>query len=201
MPAVLHALAWLLMIAAMMLPTVLPLLGVVQRVASGRRDAGAVIALLVAGYSLAWTAFGTLAFGVDALIRDAGAVRRRSRRTGPGSAQPCWQSPGLPFSALQEYRCLDRCRTPFGFVLQHWHGRSAARDGLRIGVMHGVFCVGCCWALMLVMFVVGMGNLGWMLLLAALMAAEKNLPHGHRIAAPVGIGLLAWATALAVAHA
>jgi len=59
-----------------------------------------------------------------------------------------------------------------------------------VGFDHGVFCVGCCWALMLVTFVVGMGNLGWMLLLAALMAAEKNLSAGRRLAAPVGITLL-----------
>jgi len=63
-----------------------------------------------------------------------------------------------------------------------------------------VFCVGCCWALMLLMFVVGTGNLGWMLLLAAVMAAEKNLPWGRRLRTPLGVGLVAWAGAIAYSH-
>ena len=69
------------------------------------------------------------------------------------------------FSALK-YRCLDRCRTPFAFVDPHWRGVSARPRRLALGLSHGLFCVGCCWALMLLMFVVGMGNLGWMLVLA-----------------------------------
>jgi predicted metal-binding membrane protein len=71
---------------------------------------------------------------------------------------------------------------------------------LRIGVDHGVFCVGCCWALMLCMFVVGTGSLGWMLALAALMAAEKNLPGGARLRAPIGLGLLGAAVLIVVGH-
>jgi predicted metal-binding membrane protein len=195
--AVFHSGAWLLMIAAMMLPTVLPLLAVVQRVAAGRPDAGVVIALVVAGYAIAWSAFGMLAFSVDALVRDTAGRSAWLATHGPLlGAAVLGMAGAFQFSSLK-YRCLDRCRTPFGFVNQYWRGRHAALDGLRIGVMHGLFCVGCCWALMLVMFVVGMGNLAWMLVLAALMAAEKNLPYGRRIAAPVGFGLLAWAAALA----
>ena len=104
------------------------------------------------------------------------------------------------FSALK-YRCLERCRSTFGFVSSHWHGRRPRLEALRLGIDHGAFCVGCCWALMLVMFVVGMGNAGWMLALAALMAVEKNLPGGHRVRTPLGLGLIAWAAAIVVAHA
>ncbi len=95
-----------------------------------------------------------------------------------------------------KYRCLDKCRTPYGFVMQHWRGRRPRWDSLALGLHHGMFCVVCCWALMLLMFVVGTGSVGWMLLLAAAMAAEKNLPWGRRLAAPLG-GLLLCA-ALAV---
>ena len=70
------------------------------------------------------------------------------------------------FSALK-YRCLEQCHTPFAFVAARWHGVAPAREAWRLGVDHGLFCVGCCWALMLLMFVVGMGSLGWMLALAA----------------------------------
>ena len=75
-----------------------------------------------------------------------------------------------------------------------------AREAFRLGVDHGVFCVGCCWALMLCMFVVGTASIGWMLVLAALMAAEKNLPGGTYLRLPVGLGLLAVAGAIVVAH-
>jgi predicted metal-binding membrane protein len=103
------------------------------------------------------------------------------------------------FSALK-YRCLEQCHTPFAFVASRWHGRSPLREAWRLGVDHGVFCVGCCWALMLLMFVVGTGSLGWMLVLAAVMAAEKNLPWGRRLRTPLGVGLVAWAGAIAIAH-
>jgi predicted metal-binding membrane protein len=103
------------------------------------------------------------------------------------------------FSALK-YRCLERCRTPFGFVNAHWQGRRPYTESLRLGAAHGLFCVGCCWALMLVTFVVGMGNVGWMLALAAAMAAEKNLPIGARLRTPLGVGLIAWGIGIAVAN-
>lgn len=195
--AAFHGGAWLLMIAAMMLPTVLPLVDLVARIAAGRKNGALVIALVVLGYALAWTGFGVVAFVVDAGVR-AGAARS-TWFTAHGAllgGVVLGAAGAFQFSELK-YRCLDRCRTPFGFVNQHWHGRRPLRDALRIGLAHGVFCVGCCWALMLVMFVVGMGNLGWMLLLAALMAAEKNLPGGRWISAPVGVALLGSAALLA----
>jgi predicted metal-binding membrane protein len=101
------------------------------------------------------------------------------------------------FSALK-YRCLERCRTPFGFINSRWQGRRPLLESFRLGLDHGLFCVGCCWALMLVTFVVGMGNIGWMLAIAAAMAAEKNLPWGARVRTPLGLALLAWAAAIAV---
>jgi len=82
------------------------------------------------------------------------------------------------------------------FVIEHWRGRSQAWQAFLLGAHHGLFCVGCCWALMLLMFAVGAGSLGWMLLLAAVMAIEKNLPWGRRLSAPLGVALLAWAALL-----
>jgi predicted metal-binding membrane protein len=199
-PALLYAGAWLLMIVAMMLPTTLPLLGVFARITAQRSDAGLLLGLVVFGYVAAWSGFGLIAHGADAALHDLvagsgwltvhGWVIGALVLAGAGAFQ---------FSSLK-YRCLERCRTPFGFVNARWRGIAPAREALRIGFDHGLFCVGCCWALMLVMFVVGMGNLGWMLVLAALMAAEKNLPWGRRLATPVGIGLIAWAALTVVPH-
>jgi len=193
------------MIAAMMLPTVIPLLGLFRRIVRERTDAGALLAAVTLGYLAAWMAFGIVAHGLDAIVRALAArddwfVLHGDRVAAAVlvGAAILVAAGAFQFSALK-YRCLERCRTPFAFINERWHGLRPAREAFRIGLDHGVFCVGCCWALMLVMFVVGMGNLGWMLLLAAAMAAEKNLPWGRRLRAPVGLGLIAWGGALAVA--
>ena len=104
------------------------------------------------------------------------------------------------FSALK-YRCLEQCHTPFAFVASRWHGRAPGREAFRLGVDHGVFCIGCCWALMLCMFVVGTASVGWMIALAGVMAVEKNLPGGTRLRLPIGLGLIGAAGAVVVAHA
>ena len=199
-PALLHAAAWLLMILAMMLPTTLPLLRVFSGVTEARANHARLVALCALGYVAAWSAFGLVAHAADSSIHTAVAASGWLTAHGWVIGTLVLAAAGaFQFSALK-YRCLDRCRTPFGFVNARWSGRAPAREALRIGFDHGLFCVGCCWALMLVMFVVGMGNLGWMLVLAALMAAEKNLPVGRRLAAPVGVGLLAWAALTAAAN-
>lgn len=199
-PALLHAAAWVLMIAAMMLPTTYPLLAMFRRIVAGRPDEPRLTSLVVAGFVLAWLAFGLAAHAADAGLT---LVAERS----PGFVGQGWivgaavlAGAGLfQFSALK-YRCLEQCRTPFAFVASRWHGRAPAREAFRLGVDHGLFCVGCCFALMLVMFVVGTANIGWMIALAALMAAEKNLPGGTRLRLPIGLGLLASAAVVTLAN-
>lgn len=200
LPALVYALAWLLMITAMMLPTTLPLLGIFGRVVAGRPDAGGLLARVVTGYAIAWFGFGLLAHGLDSLLHAAAA--QSGWLAGRGwviGAAVLAGAGAFQFSALK-YRCLERCRTPFAFVNERWHGRSPRREALTIGIDHGIFCVGCCWALMAVMFVAGMGNLGWMLVLAAAMAAEKNLAWGRQLRTPLGLGLIAWAGILAATN-
>jgi predicted metal-binding membrane protein len=96
-----------------------------------------------------------------------------------------------------KYRCLDRCRAPLSFVLGHWRGGNAQRQALVIGAHHGIYCVGCCWALMLLMFIVGTGSVGWMLLLGAVMAIEKNLSSGRLLGKAVGGALIVGAAIVA----
>ena len=199
-PALSYALAWLLMIAAMMLPTTLPLLTLFRRIVGARADGAALVGAVAAGYVIAWLLFGLVAYAADVFVRDLAArsgwlvahgwVIGSAVILGAGAFQ---------FSDLK-YRCLERCRTPFGFVNTHWRGRHPVPEALRLGFDHGVFCVGCCWALMLVTFVVGMGNIGWMLVLAAAMAAEKNARWGARLRTPFGIALIAWGLAIAVSQ-
>jgi predicted metal-binding membrane protein len=200
-PLVLHALAGVLMIAAMMLPTTYPVLSIFRTITRGRADGGRLVARVIAGFFAAWFVFGAIAHVVDGAIawiavRD-GWLALHGWVFGAGvlAAAGLFQ-----FSALK-YRCLEQCHTPFGFVASRWHGRAPAREAFRLGVDHGVFCVGCCWALMLCMFVVGTASVGWMLALAALMALEKNLPGGTRLRLPIGMGLVASAGAIVAAHA
>jgi len=195
-PVVLHAAAWVLMIAAMMLPTTFPLLAMFRRITGARPDAGRLAGLVVLGFVATWLAFGIVAHLVDAGIRWAASGSGWFVAHGAWFGAAVLAGAGLfQWSALK-YRCLDECRTPFGFVASRWHGVSPSREAFRIGIDHGIFCVGCCWALMLTMFVVGIGSVGWMLALAALMAAEKNLPFGRRLRTPVGLGLLAGSVAV-----
>ena len=197
-PALAYAFAWVLMIAAMMLPTTLPLLALFRRIAGSRPDVDRLVAAVAAGYAAAWVAFGVVAYVLDAAVRETAARSGWLVVHGWVVGSAVLAGAGLfQFSALK-YRCLDRCRTPFGFVSSHWRGRRPRAEALRLGFDHGLFCVGCCWALMLVTFVVGMGNVGWMLVLAAAMALEKNAPWGARVRAPLGIALIAWGLGIAV---
>jgi predicted metal-binding membrane protein len=198
--ALLYGAAWILMTAAMMLPTTLPLFDAFERVSAGRTDQGRLLALLGLGYMTVWGAFGLLAHPLHAAVLNVVAST-------PTLAFHSWLigavTIGLAgvfqFSPLK-YRCLEKCRTPLSFVIEHWRGQAHARQAFALGAHHGLFCLGCCWALMLLMFAVGTGSLGWMLLLAAVMAIEKNVRWGKRLSAPLGAALLAWALALVATH-
>jgi predicted metal-binding membrane protein len=200
-PALLYVAAWILMTAAMMLPTTLPILEMFRRIVADRADSTRLIALVVLGYLAAWFGFGVVAHVVDALLHAAG--ERTSWFLADGwivGAVVLAGAGAFQFSALK-YRCLDKCRTPLGFIVERWRGLAPGREALKLGLDHGLFCVGCCWALMLLMFVVGTGSVGWMLALAAVMAAEKNLPRGRRLSAPLGVALFVASAAVVVSNA
>jgi predicted metal-binding membrane protein len=92
--------------------------------------------------------------------------------------------------------CLERCRSPIGFVIQHWRGARRAFRAFGLGVRYRIFCVGCCWALMLLMFAAGAVDLGWMPALGAVMFVEKAVEWGRWITALVGVLLTLWGLAL-----
>jgi predicted metal-binding membrane protein len=196
LPGLLYVSGWVLMIAAMMLPTTLPLLAIFARLTQGRADRSGLMALLVLGYLSIWVAFGLAAHLLDLVLNRI--VLGSAFLTFNGwviGALVLALAGAFQFSALK-YRCLDRCRTPFSFVNEHWRGYAVRRQSFLLGVHHGIFCVGCCWAIMLLMFVVGTGSVGWMLAIGAVMAIEKNVAWGRRLSTPLGIGLLAWSGAV-----
>ena len=191
MPALLYGTGWLLMSAAMMLPTTAPLIRLFDRMIAERADRTLLHGLLIGGYLSAWAGFGVIAHLLDRVLHATldDWTWFATHSYVPGAAILALAG-AFQFSALK-YHCLDKCRTPFGFLTSHWHGPRPWREAFQLGLAHGVYCVGCCWALMLMMFVVGTGSLAWMLLLGLAMAVEKNHPWGRRLSAPLGGALLA----------
>ena len=184
------------MSAAMMLPTTLSLIRLFDRMIAGRRDGAVLHGLLIAGYLLAWSGFGIAAHILDwSLHRGLNGWGWLAQRPWVPSAVVLAFAGAFQFSSFK-YHCLDKCRTPVGFITRHWHGPRPWREALTLGLSHGLYCVGCCWLLMLLMFVVGIGNLGWMLVLGLIMATEKNHSWGRRLSAPLGGALLTAAAML-----
>ena len=200
-PALLYGVAWILMTTAMMLPTTLPLFNAFDRLTAQRADHGRLLVLLGLGYITVWGGFGLAAHVLHAallsLVRSVPALAWHGWLIG---AAIIALAGAFQFTSLK-HRCLEKCRTPLSFVIEHWRGHAQARHAFALGAHHGLFCVGCCWALMLLMFAVGTGNLGWMLLLAAVMAIEKNVRWGRRLSTPLGAALLSWSAIMVVTHA
>jgi len=189
--------AWQVMIAAMMLPSSLPLIRLFHVVSEAQPTAGVVRAAFLGGYVLVWTGFGTIAFLGDLVIH-------RGVYSWPWLAARPWIIAGgvlviagtFQFSDLKD-ACLKQCRNPGAFLLQHY--RRGVGQGFRLGRDHGLFCLGCCWAIMLVSFAAGVANLAWMVILTVLMVFEKTGKNGDRGVVPIGIGLFALG-ALVLAH-
>ena len=181
-------LSWQVMTVAMMLPSSMPMIKLV--VYAGRKQERPVVIPLafLAGYAVIWTAFAGGAFLGDTLVHQLVALW-------PWLAAHSWFIGAVTFfiaglfqfSSLKEH-CLDMGRTPPGFFMHHY--RKGAGTAWQLGLRHGRFCLGCCWALMLVMFGVGVGNLAGMAALTGVMVIEKTVPGGKRLSPLVGIVLL-----------
>lgn len=181
---------WQLMTAAMMLPASLPMIAMFGRIARRASHSRQRFGVFLLGYFAIWTGFA-----VVALVGDAG-VHWLDDNVGTIGDRP-WLIGGavlvaagaFQFSDLKE-KCLDACRDPMAFLWQHYIAGS--RSAWHLGIRHGLFCLGCCWALMLTMFAVGMGNLVWMVALTGIMVMEKVTRYGNRMAVPVGAVLILW---------
>jgi predicted metal-binding membrane protein len=194
---VLFLLAWQAMVAAMMLPSSLPMVVLFHRVVAGQPRPGRALAAFLGGYALIWTAFGWAAFCGDGTIHyavDHSAWLRGHTWLISGGVLAL--AGAFQFSALKE-RCLTVCRHPYGYLLEHY--RRGPGGAFALGRRHGLFCLGCCWALMLLMFAAGVANLWWMAGLTALMAYEKTGARGARAVPVAGVVLLVWA-AVVLAH-
>jgi predicted metal-binding membrane protein len=165
--------AWTVMMAAMMLPSTSPLV-----LLYARQSTATSSALLTAGYVAVWAGVGLAAYGIDMRLPDPSNRVVGAVLIGAGLYQL------TPLKTA----CLKRCRNPADFLVTHWRrGRAGA---LRLGVEHGAYCVGCCWALMGVLIVAGSMSLAWVVAIALVVAGEKLLPAGQLLGRLGGVGLL-----------
>ena len=189
-------LAWQVMLTAMMLPSSLPLVRLFARASARQPRPRAAMAGFLGGYALVWGTFGALAFvfdiGVHATVDASPWLQAHDWILGAGVLL---LAGAFQFSSLK-YACLDKCRHPAQFMRRFY--RRGARGGLQLGVRHGAFCLGCCWALMLVMFSVGVASLVAMAFLTVLMVYEKTQPLGRQVVPVAGMTLFAMALLTAV---
>ena len=176
---------WVVMMAAMMFPSVAPTAALYARMARARRSLAPLA--FAGGYLLTWAAAGVLAFAISDLGGAALGGFLAWDRAGR------WLAAGvLAVAALYELTplkdvCLGKCRSPLGFLLGSW--RDGLRGALEMGVKHGAWCVGCCWALMAALFALGVMSLAWMAFIAGLIALEKLVPW-KRVGTLATAGLL-----------
>ncbi|HEU0113937.1 MAG TPA: DUF2182 domain-containing protein [Thermomicrobiales bacterium] len=198
--------AWTVMMAAMMFPAAAPMLVMFHRLSAQRRAQGAPFVstwVFVAGYLLVWAAAGVVVYWLIQLASDA------ATRLGAGD-RATWAPIALGATLIVagvyqltplKRMCLGHCRSPLSFVMTHW--REGRFGALRMGVAHGLYCLGCCWALFAVLVAAGVMSLAWMLLLTLVVFLEKVAPQGQRAAAAVGgafilLGILVAAGAAAM---
>ncbi|MFI4974171.1 MAG: DUF2182 domain-containing protein [Caulobacterales bacterium] len=179
---------WTLMMVAMMLPSAAPMILLYARVAGGARAKGGALAptLLFAGvYLLVWAAFSLVAAAAQTGLAAAGAISATRLALGDGRiAGVLLLAAGAYQLTPLKHACLGQCRAPLRFVMQHW--RPGWRGALMLGLRHAAYCVGCCWALMALLFVGGVMSLAWVAILALIVLAEKVAPLGQRGAWAIG---------------
>jgi predicted metal-binding membrane protein len=187
---------WASMMAAMMLPAAAPMIlmfGTVYRSKRARGGAFVPTWVFVAGYLVVWTGVGVYAWGLGELGAGMDKSVPALRELGPRLAALAMLAAGIYQLTRLKERCLSHCRSPLAFVMNHW--RDGAGGAFRMGVEHGLYCVGCCWLLFLLLVVVGLASLPWMGLITLIVLAEKLLPNGRAVtlgvaALLVGLGLL-----------
>jgi len=200
MGAGLFLVTWLLMMVAMMFPSVAPMTLAFASMTRLRGDASAATVVFVLGYLAVWALSGLVPLGVQQAINQIWMS--------PPSWLPRAGGAVIIVAGLYQFTplkdtCLHVCRSPLGFVMTHNFG-GGLPAALRAGASHGLYCVGCCWALMAVLAVLGLMNLAWMAVIAAVFFTEKNVHRGDVLPRVVGaaciaggLAILAWPILLA----
>jgi predicted metal-binding membrane protein len=192
---------WVTMMAAMMLPSVAPMVLIFTRISRERHRQGRAgfvpTWVFLVGYLAAWTAYGLLAYGVFRLVTALDSGFLAWDEAGPYVAGGAIAAAGLYQLTPLKDLCLRHCRGPMHFILHGWReGRTGA---LRMGVEHGLYCVGCCWGLMVILFAVGVMSVFWMAAVAGIIFAEKVFPYGLRLSRVFALAFVAFGIWIAAA--
>jgi predicted metal-binding membrane protein len=181
---------WLVMMVAMMFPSVAPMIlafGSVSRKPRPGTGTQVSTAVFLFGYLLSWTALGVLAYALSQMLAGVELSFPTLRSYEVIGRSAVLIVAGVFQLSTWKYACLSQCRTPLGFIMSHW--RDGKRGALSLGIQHGLYCIGCCWALMAVLLSVGMMNLAAMALLALVIYVEKVSARGILLGKIVGFAL------------
>ncbi len=183
------ALMWVVMMVGMMTPAVLPMVTVMRgmtRAPARERDA----LLFAAGYLVGWSLFGVLAALLQLWLHGRGLLHGHLLALGARGAGVVLLAAGIYQVTPWKEACLRHCRSPIGFFLEHW--AAGPWGALGMGVRHGLYCVGCCWVLMLLMFAGGTMSVLTMAALGAFILAERLLPAGPWVSRLPGAVMMLW---------
>lgn len=183
---------WWIMMLAMMLPSAAPMILLFAAINRRRRQRGAPFvptAAFAGGYLTVWAAFSLTAVVLQWALRRADLLSPMLVGTSAVLGGGLLVAAGLYQLTPLKHACLEHCRSPVHFLTGHW--REGIAGALRMGMIHGSYCVGCCWFLMALLFVGGVMDLRWIIGLAFFVLLEKAMPGGHRLARAAGVVLLA----------
>jgi predicted metal-binding membrane protein len=182
---------WWVMMVAMMLPSAAPVLLLFARVSGRNRlDDAPSAGLFAAGYLLVWGSFSALAVALQWALDTARLLSPMLETSTLWLGAGILIAAGLWQLSPMKSVCLRHCRTPLGFLIGHW--RPGNWGAFRMGLAHGAWCLGCCWALMTLLFFGGVMNLYWIVGLAIFVLLEKTTPLGQWLGRIAGIMLVAW---------
>lgn len=187
---------WTVMMAAMMLPSAAPMIllyGTIARARSARGEEVAGSAVFTAGYVAVWAAFSLAAVALQYALEAAALLSPMMESSSVVLAAAILVMAGVYQWTPLKQACLRHCRSPLEFVMTQW--REGRRGAFVMGARHGAYCVGCCWMLMLLLFVGGVMNLVWIAALAAYVLVEKLSPAGHWVGRATGLLLIGWGVA------
>jgi predicted metal-binding membrane protein len=187
---------WLVMMAGMMLPGAAPMVllyGAMVRKHSERGSVLPAVWIFVSGYLLVWAGFSLAAALLQALLDHAALLSPAMTSSSKPLSSLLLAAAGVYQLTPLKDRCLRHCREPVQFLMTHW--RPGPVGALRMGLVHGAYCVGCCWMLMLLLFAVGVMNLAWVAAIAAFVLVEKLLPGARFTSRFAGAALLVLAGA------
>lgn len=191
--AVLMFFMWWVMMVAMMLPSAAPMILLFATVNRKQRDSGhpyVATSIFAIGYLAAWAGFSLVAVILQWGFQRTGILSPTLLTTDAIFGGFLLLAAGVYQLTPIKHACLRRCRSPLAFLSTHW--RRGARGALRMGLLHGAYCVGCCWFLMGLMFFGGVMNLYWIAGLALFVLCEKTVPAGHWLGYATGVALLVW---------